>query len=481
MPDFVNPNPTFTVDEAAARRVLLLQAFESAPDGESAAAGAASARASLWTTEDRAWATRVALQSVPADAGVGPFVAERAAQALQRLAPRDDGVRRLLARPGWNAWWPLVAVSVAFAGGLLVDQIGASQEINLLAPPVWTLVLWNLVVYALLALQALRGAGQGSSGPWRRWLLARLTRRRRRAGSTSPRAAFAVLWARHGGPLMAARLALLLHAAAAALALGVIAGMYLRGLVLAYGAGWGSTFLNDSQVQQVLGWLLAPASVVAGLALPPLAESGASAAPWIHLYAVTLALAVVLPRTLLATAAGLRAWRRARHIALPLADPYFQRLLRPRAGPALVAVRPYAKAPAAGTALGLRTLLAAVLGDGVQLHLDPPCPVGDEDSAAPPPGSTLLVALFDFSAIPEVEAQGRFMQALHHAAPALPLLMLVDETAFRRRFASMPGRIAERRAAWQGFAKSSGAALVCADLEHPDAAAETALQDALSA
>ena len=431
----------------------------------------------LWTVDDRAWATRVALQSVPAEAGPGAFIGTRAEQALQRLAPRDSGVQRLLARRTWRGWWPLSTGAAAFAAGLLIDQIGASREINLLAPPVWTLVLWNIAVYALLAVQLLRSGA--AAGPWRRWLLRRLVRA---GGGTSPRAAFAALWARHAGPLMASRLALLLHVAAAALALGLIAGMYLRGLVLAYRAGWASTFLDAAQVQDLLGWLLAPASALSGLTLPPLAAQGASAAPWIHLYAVTVALAVVLPRALLAAAAGFVAWRRARHIELPLTDPYFQRLLRPRAGPSLVAVRPYAKALSASAALGLQALLAAVLGDGVQLRLEPPCAVGDEDAVAPlPPGSSLLLVLLDFGATPEAEAQGRFIQSLHAAAPALPLLLLADEAAFRRRFASMPGRLLERRAAWQGFAQSLGTAIVCADLEQPDAAAQTALQEALRA
>ena len=34
---------------------------------------------------------------------------------------------------------------------MAVDRIGGTQRINLLAPPVFALLLWNLGVYAVLA------------------------------------------------------------------------------------------------------------------------------------------------------------------------------------------------------------------------------------------------------------------------------------------------------------------------------------------
>ena len=61
-------------------------------------------------------------------------------------------------------------------------------------------------------------------------------------------------------PLATARIALCLHAAAATLALGLMGGMYLRGLVLDYRAGWQSTFLQADTVQAVLSTALAPAT-----------------------------------------------------------------------------------------------------------------------------------------------------------------------------------------------------------------------------
>lgn len=293
-----------TEDEA--RRVLLLQARET--DGPS----------TLWGAEDRRWATRQATEAVGDDAAPQRFVVARATVALQRLLPRDGAGRRWLTRRGWHAAWVLLAVLGGFIAGLAADQLGTPQRVNLLAPAVWAVVAWNLAVYAalLLPLPAL-----GLRDALTRWGLGR---------DEGPDA----LWARHAEPLQAARVALVLHAAAAALGAGLMAGLYLRGLVLDYRAGWQSTFLDAAGVQQALAWLLAPASRLSGIAVPDVAplrigpggDAVATAAPWIHLYATTLALAVLLPRGLLAVLAGWRARWLSRHFPLPLDTPYFEAL-----------------------------------------------------------------------------------------------------------------------------------------------------------
>jgi len=292
--------------ENEARQVLLLQAHET---GEATA---------LWTADDRAWATRQAVATLGEQAAPERFVATRAVLALQRLLPRDRRAERWLARRAWHPAWAVLALVFGFIAGLAVDQLGPPQRVNLLAPAVWAVVGWNLAVYAALLLPLptlglrrwLAGWGQhGDAGP-------------------------ALLWARQAAPLSTARAALVLHAAAAALALGLIAGLYLRGLVLDYRAGWQSTFLDSAAVQALLGGLLAPASALTGIAVPdvaplrvgPGAAATASAALWIHLFAATLALFVVLPRLLLALRAAGSAQRLAQRFPLPLDTPYFEAL-----------------------------------------------------------------------------------------------------------------------------------------------------------
>lgn len=381
-----------TEDEA--RQVLLLQAVESTT---AAAPQPGRPPGGPWSPEDSLWATRQAAAAVGEDASPERFVVARAVIAMQRLLPRDGAAQRWLARRGWHPAWVLLAVLLGLGAGLLADQLGPPQRVNLLAPAVWAVVAWNLAVYVVMLVPlptgGLRGwlAGLGLRGP---------------GGSGAPASAGA-LWAQQAAPLMTHRAALVLHSAAAALALGLVAGLYLRGLVLDYRAGWQSTFLDATAVQQALGWLLAPASALTGIAVPdvaplrlgPGADASATAAPWIHLYAATLALAVVGPRCLFALWAGRRAKRLSRRFPLPLDTPYFEGLHplmrpgRPRVlrllwvaaaevpPPALFGT-PLAPWPEGG---GPLTVLASEQNDELQLLPAPAMLAATAEPAAPPP------------------------------------------------------------------------------------------------
>jgi len=496
------------MNEARAREVLMLQAFETVqPAGP------------CWTDEDRAWATRLALQDGAADSAE-VFIVRRAHHAMQRLLPREPAAAKWHVRRLWKERWVLWAMPAGALLGVLADSIGSGQRINLLAPPLWALLAWNLVVYGLLLGHALAHL---LMRPTRPGGLVRLTQRLLRMGSGLPGAAvpllgssgkstgkpagnsgaalqaFAALWLRCSAALSAARAATLLHAASAALALGLIFGMYLRGLVLDYRAAWQSTFLSADAAHAVLAALLAPAVVLSGIALPDVAAfealrsvhggtpAGMSAAPWIHLLALTLLLFVVLPRGALALAGVWRSRWLANHMPLPLTDAYFQLLARQQQGDvAQVTVVPYAATPGAQAALGLRAVLAAVLGHGLQIQIAPTVAFGTEDDleARMPllAGSTLVLALFDLAATPEAENQGRFAQQLAARTPAgVSTVLMIDEAAFRERFVGDSTRLAQRREAWRVFAETLGTLPVLADLNAPDlVAAPQALQRAMA-
>ncbi|HYN59518.1 MAG TPA: DUF2868 domain-containing protein [Rubrivivax sp.] len=468
------------MNETAAAQVLLLRAFETRG-------------ATTWTDDDRAWASRSALQAVGAAAPAEGFIAARAQLALDRLATRDPLVARWRGWRPWRAEWLLLAVVLGFAIGVLVDRIGSAQRINLLAPPVWAVIAWNLAVYVWLLGHALSAT---SSPGWLRrgvsaWLQRWRMRRMSHAGGAGANAwqAFAADWAAHSLPLNSARVALALHLGAAALGLGLIAGLYLRGLVLDYRVAWQSTFLDAATVHRLLSTLFAPASALSGIALPDLAgvaalrlpagapPAAASAAPWIHLYALQLAALVVLPRLALALWAGLRARRLQQHVALSLREPYFERLLwQQRGGNTPVGIWPHAHTPDAAAQAALKALFTRLFGAGLQLQLAPTVAYGAEDEPrAPGAEGALCIALFDLGATPEAESQGRLMRSL-----GAPALMLVDEAAFAQRFGAGSPRLPERRQAWSGLAASLGCGLVFVDLRAGDgAAAEAALQNAL--
>ena len=469
------------MNESQARRVTLVQAFDEADSP-------------LWTREDAQWATRLAVQTAPAGASPQQLVVERSDHALQRLAPRDPAVRRWLARSGWRWSWVVAALAAGFALGLLADLVGRAGYIDLLAPVLWAVVVWNLAIYAILLLGVSRRAG-AANGWFRRILSAAWER----GVGQGPLRDATLRWAVLGAPLAASRAAVVVHVAAAALAAGMASGLYLRGLVFDYRVAWQSTFLEAPTVHAMLAVLLAPASALSGIALPDAAgieamrltpqvpKPVAPAAAWIHLYSLTLALVVVAPRLLLAGAAFVRAAVLALRVEVPLGADEIGRFARwHRSGSApLVQLLPYAQTPGAQAALGLRELLAAEIGEDVVLKVADVTAIGDEAAAGARIGShpaVLRIALVDMAATPLAEHHGRFLQVLRDSRPAAEVLLVVDEAAFRARFAGLPGRLDERRGAWQRFAHELGQRLAIVNLDQPDQpASAAALQQALQA
>jgi hypothetical protein len=482
------------MNETAAREVVLVRALESTETGRA-----------LWSDEDRAWASRAAAEVVGAGAPLERFIARRAALAIERLAEAQPGVQRALRAATWRPWVGTALVLAAFVAGFAVDRIGAPQRVNVLAFPLLAILAWNLLVYVGILLQGTWGAVRRDGqklGP----IGSALTRLARGAPALADAArdarlggvlaGFAQGWARVGARLHAARVAAVLHRAAFVFALGAIAGLYVRGLVLEYRAGWESTFLDAATVESVLGLVLGPAAALTGIELPDAARleamrfgaggTGENAAPWIHLYAVTLALVVLVPRALLALGTGWSARRLARALPVPLDEAYFQRLGRQITGEAArVRVVPYGYQLSPQATLGLEAVLRRVFGGRVEVSIAQSVAWGGEDvlprDLFPGGPLALAVALFNFAATPEPENHGAFLAALLDAAGAgTPLVALADESGFRARFPADSLRLTKRREGWRALAAERGITLVFADLEQPELAiAEAALNEAI--
>ena len=466
------------MNEADARRVLLLRAFESGPTAS-------------WSEADAAWASGEAQRQVGERASAEQFVVARAALGSVRLAERDAAVAGLLQASGGHAAWGWVVVLLGGVIGLASDAIGAGQRINILAPPLLGLLLWNLAVYLVLAMAALRPGGAAAGvgmGPLRRALSRAAARvagwlgQRTEPGSSPAWARFALAWASASTPLQAARLAAVLHAAAAALAVGALLSLYLRGLAFEYLAGWTSTFLSAPAVHGLLATVLGPASQLSGIPLPGVAElaalrfsagPGENAARWIHLYALTLGAAVVLPRLLLAAFAAWRARSLARQFPLPLSDAYFLRLQRAQSGERVaVQVWPYNYQLPEALRPALASWLDRRFGPGVVVSLAANVPLGGEDelNLATVPSDGLLVALLSLTATPERETHGVFLRQLAAQVQAARLVVVIDESGFRQRLsgADAESRLGQRRAAWQRLLDESGQTALFVDLRQPE-------------
>jgi hypothetical protein len=485
--------------EADARRALLLQAFESPPVGP-------------WTPQDTAEISDEARRVVGERGSDAELMAVRARQGLARLSSRDahlaDVLDRAQAAARWPRWALGVAVAVAATAGVAIDAVGAEGRIHLLAPPLLGLLAWNIVAYMLLATGALRrptrrpGPGHATAAtPAARGALAsawagvveRLGVRAlvRRAASGLPGEAsnpvrealarFALSWARASRPLALAHATTSLHAAAAALAAGALASLYLRGLAFEYRAGWDSTFLDATAARALLGVVLGPASTVTGIALPDAttfgtlrfgAGNGENAAHWIHLWGMTLAGAIVIPRLLLALGS---AWR-ARRLADALPVPLIASLALGRSGsaaaPSTAWLLPFGAARSAPETARAARALSEAFGQRITGTPGPAITEGAEDAVAsmatPPQRPELVVAWLSLGATPERETHGRFLDGLaaRAARERWRLVVLVDESGFAERLppAQAEARRRERREAWRRLARAVGAEPVFADV-----------------
>lgn len=461
--------------ELEARQVLLLRAFEQP-------------LSTPWTADDAEAVTRQALQRLGEQTAAVPFIAERARLGVQRLAQREAAVGTALAATGPHAGPGWAVVMLAALAGALLDAVGSAQRINILAPPLFALLLWNLAVYAALGWSAVRAGGiePALGGPLRQWLtrgLQAATQRFAAGAAAAPLARFTADWWRCGAALNTARLAALLHAAAVAFAAAAVASLYVRGLGFEYRAGWNSTFLTPASVRSLLSLLFAPALALSGGTLPD-AEAlarlrfgvgeGENAAGWIHLQALTLALFVVLPRGVLAAVAAWRARRLANDFALPLGDPDFARLARLPGGQLLrVDVLPYSCRLPPAALPALTAALERLHGGRVAVRLAPTVPLGGEDDPqtwSPAAADGAPTVLFALTATPERETHGAFVSALAaRLAATATLHVLVDESAFRQRFTGPDGatRLEQRREAWRRMLAEIGHEPLFVDLRTP--------------
>lgn len=465
------------MNETDARKTLLLHAFE-AP------------LTAPWTGIDRDWASREALLELGSQASPDRLIATRAALGVERLAEREPAVSAALAASARHPGRDALLLAAALAAGVALDSLGTQGRIEILSPPLLALLAWNLVVYLGLIAIAARAAPvrkplepiasrrsdkpQGSAltnGYGLRMLIPE--RWRRSAPNGQPALArFAADWTTRGQALRNARFVALLHAGAALLALGALASLYLRGLVFEFRAGWDSTFLDANAVHALAAVLYGPASVVGGIALPGADEiahlrfahgAGENAARWIHLQALTIAGAIVLPRAVLGAFASARAIHLARRFPLPLTDANYRRLLPLPADGVPVCVLPYSFQFPVARHAALQLAIEQQTGERVVLEVADSVTPGREDEPGtllPPEAADaqLLVALFPLTATPERETHGAFARTLSaHPVGGTPLRVLVDETDFRTRFgAEGEERRTQRRDAWRRMLADEG-------------------------
>ncbi len=476
------------MNEQLARDVVLVRAIETADR-----------KCEILSADDRMYASRSARELAQWQASESKsavttdhFLQQRSEQILKRLAERIPSFASFVKRrPGLRQLSIALPVAALILGAGL-DRITDPHRVDLLSAPLLLIIGWNLLVYLALFVWMLapsRNTGWASGG-----LLARLSGAKAALPRKLPHALAAALadfvaaWAALGAKLTRARLSRAVHLAAATFALGAVLSLYARGLLSQYGAGWESTFLGAAQVHAILSALFAPAAFVFHLQGFSIADiealrftqtpSPAGGARWVHLYAATIFLLVVLPRLVLASIAHWQARRLERNFPLDLDEPYFRKL-DGQSGvrePGVLRVLPYSFTLDEARDKGLPVLAAMLLGDQARVMLRPSSAYGDEpqatlaDARLGDPGVSATAVLFNLAATPERENHGAFLDYLRRAGVPR-LTVLIDESALLERIGNQAGgeaRLAERAVLWQQFCTYHKVPASIVNLLHPD-------------
>ena len=259
---------------------------------------------------------------------------------------------------------------IALVLGFVTNLLGPAEKIHVVRNPVLLLVAWNLCVYLVLFLvflakprkknlvsspsaelvgakQPTKNPGEGGSdaklsvshlaqflmpGLWHFFhRVAMNVGEKKKLADVVTR--FSVNWYAVAAPLVVSRWEVLLHLGALFLATGAVAGMYFQGLFQGYHAIWSSTFITgEPSVIAFVHFIFGPSLLVSdllGLGLATeidvvrlLSSQGDKAAPWIHLFAITVMLIIVIPRGALAAWQWRNIQRRRNDIGLRL-DLYY--------------------------------------------------------------------------------------------------------------------------------------------------------------
>ena len=327
---------------------------------------------SIEDCDPRAFSEELRAQAFVAaqDAEPGLTSIERYAACLfEHLSPWYQSILQLAKIP---APWTIPLCLAAFLFGLATNLLGPAQRIHVVRNPVFILIAWNLLVFLTLFVLFLRGKFKAaqlrsvvrsqnnppgaatvgslrsslrhnqSKAPWVvKYLLPSVWHFLHRMLFAVPEQKnlaqvirrFSDHWLSVAGALVVSRWRRLLHLGSVFIATGAVAGMYFRGLFQGYRVVWDSTFIVDEgAVAALIDVLFGPALWLADLLGIGLANrisvarlltaAGDEADGWIHLFAISVLVAIVVPRLALAAWQSSRLKRLSKNIALPL-DHYF--------------------------------------------------------------------------------------------------------------------------------------------------------------
>jgi hypothetical protein len=276
--------------------------------------------------------------------------------------------------------------TLALVIGIASNHFGPTGKIHVLFNPIMALVTWNVLLYSLLGVRTIRNLlkrrtpdphsaskisasastfpepglflahnepGNSRAKPssfkrfftfllqrffiptlWTRWEIWKIKGEvAKNTANTVSQVAhrFWVYWLVAAREITILRFERVFHLGAIGLTTGAIAGMYIRGLFLDYNVVWRSTFVRSEEtITLFLKLVLGPAAWLLGVNLSDhvdvarlMSSSGAPAALWIHLYAITAAALILVPRSILYVSESIRLKKLAANIPINFTDEYF--------------------------------------------------------------------------------------------------------------------------------------------------------------
>lgn len=472
------------------RQVLLLHCLEQSDREERLISGA-----------DKKQAALAAGAPLPKNVGRSDedrFLLTRARHLLARLIAREPSSEIWISREVSRFPFGLVALALSLVVavvGFSTSALGPERKINILSMPLLSILVWNLLVYAGEVYSVFRRKEDSASFQGIIGSAARLWSRGWKRATTrvdeSPESGNAILsesrgrfetaWSRMVQPVWFGRIRALLHLLAFVLAASAVGGLYVRGLDQEYRAIWESTFITESQtLHRLLSVVLGPAAHLSGMALPgveeleqihwrgeSMAPAGANAAPWIHWYALTMGIYVLLPRLVLWLVWRARAGLLARSLPIrSVAPAYFEGLLATSTGASLpVRLVPHAFSPSPAGQQWLVRHLQQCLARPVASHWSETVPWGEETevSLEPRADDEVFVPVFNLAATPERESQGELYHTLLGQTPNPVRWVLLDSSAFdekNRHLADAAVRHEARVSAWRAMFQDADVELI---------------------
>ncbi len=434
------------------------------------------------------------------------FFLRRAELLIQTLKKRCPDYQIDLKGIQWKGWFTALFFILAFFSGFIANEFESGRRLNLLAFPVMGMLIWNFAAYGYIGFSYIQSIFNKNStiifkGPIINILSSMATRQRHRNRvSNEPSSIlnrcfrdFTLEWSRLSSRIYKNHAARVMHVCAVLFAVGIIGGMYMRGVTTEYYAGWESTFLEPETVQKLMKSIFMPAAMLTGQPLPTLErikdiqwkelQVGENAAGWIHLFSKTLFLFVVIPRGFLFFIAHRQERKFRAHFPIPpVNDAYFRESLTARPGQREhIIVIPYTIEITGKHMEVLRSLFDQSFGWKTQIEFNDTIPYGGNNKMSTEfvtrkMGSAgYLVILFNLSSTPEHEIHGAFVNSFAESVSTgnstKQLLIAIDESHFVSRFSrQMNGkeRLESRRKLWEKTIAGGTTKPIFVNLHNPD-------------